>query len=270
VSAAELAPRAAGAYMLPINYEVHCSACHPLTFDPNVKDKDGQAVSVPHGLQPDAVKDFVWGAYADAFLKKNADQPVADALKAGPKPSRPLPGKLSEAERAARESVGKDTAQAEDFLFKKEVEHADGYLYKGKTTCGECHVYDTVLGGMKVQPVMVNSVWLAHSKFSHVSHRAADCRICHPDAYAALADGKVNEKASVKNSDVLIRGIDSCRQCHNPTAGVRSDCTECHNYHNSDRSLQGLGAAARDPHEPGKDVPLRFGNAEQFLKGNRN
>jgi hypothetical protein len=271
VPAAELAPRAAGAYMLPVNYGVHCSACHPLTFDPNVKDKDGQVVSVPHRLQPDAVKNFVWGAYADAFLRKNPDQPVGDALKAGPKPSRPLPGKLTEAERAARESVGKDTAQAEDFLFQKEVKRTDGYLYKGKTTCGECHVYDTAGGAMKIQPLMINAVWLARAKFNHVSHRAADCRICHPNAYAVDADGKTpNPKASVDSKDVLIEGIGNCRLCHNPSAGVRSDCTACHYYHNGDRPLQGLGAAARDPHEPGKDIPRRFGTTEQFLRGNRN
>jgi nitrate/TMAO reductase-like tetraheme cytochrome c subunit len=264
-----LTPRAAGAYVLPVNYEIHCAACHPLTFDPAVKGKDGQPLGVPHHLQPEQVKDFVWGAYAEALGGKTLDQRVADALKAGPKPSRPLPGKLTEAEQAARDAVGKDAVLAEDFLFKADVKRADGYLTSGKSACGECHVYDTVDGVKKIGPLMVNEVWLAHAKFSHVSHRAYDCRGCHPDAYATLADGKPNATASVDHKDVLIKGVGTCRLCHSTAAGVRSDCTECHFYHNGDRSLQGLGAAARDPHEPGQATPRRFTGFQQFLSGNR-
>jgi hypothetical protein len=261
-----LKPRAAGAYMLPVNYEVHCSACHPLTFDPNLKGKDGQLVSVPHRLQPDDVKDFVWGAYAEAYGKKPLDQRVADALKAGPKPSRPLPGKLTEAEKAALGAVGKATEDVEQFLFKADVTRADSFLTTGKSACGECHVFEAAGGSKKVLPLQVNEVWFTHAKFSHVSHRAVDCRACHANAYGLKDDGKtLNSESSIDHSNVLIDGIDSCRQCHSPAGGVRSDCTECHNYHHGDRPLQGIGAAARDP--GGKDNPRRFQDVRKFLTG---
>jgi hypothetical protein len=263
-----LTPRAVGAYMLPVNYEIHCSACHPLTFDPNLKGADGQLVSVPHRIQPDAAKDFVWGAYAEAYGKKPLDQRVADALKAGPKASRPLPGKLTEAEKAALGAVGKQTEDADQFLFKADVTRADGFLTTGKTACGECHVFDTAGGSKKILPLMVKNVWLEHAKFSHVSHRAADCRLCHANAYGLLADGKtVNSESSIDHTNVLIAGIESCRQCHSPAGGVRSDCTECHNYHHGDKPWQGLGAAARDP--GGKDDPRRFPDVRKFLTGTR-
>jgi len=29
--------------------------------------------------------------------------------------------------------------------------------------------------------------------------------------------------------------LESCQKCHNPSAGVRNDCAECHTYH--DRKL---------------------------------
>lgn len=263
-----LKPRAAGAYMRPVNYEIHCSACHPLTFDPNLKGADGQLVSVPHRIQPDAAKDFVWGAYAEAYGKKSLDQRAADALKAGPKPSRPLPGKLTEAEKAALAAVGKETEDADQFMFKGDVKRADGFLTTGKTACGECHVFDTAGGSKKILPVQVNEVWLKHARFSHASHKAADCRLCHANAYGLLADGKtVNSESSIDHSNVLIAGIESCRQCHSPAGGVRSDCSECHSYHNGDRPWQGLGAAARDP--GGKDDPHRFPDVRKFLTGTR-
>jgi predicted CXXCH cytochrome family protein len=262
IPSAELTPRAAGAYMLPVNYAAHCAACHPLTFDEKVKGADGQPLGVPHGLQPDEVRDFVWGAYAKANEGKALDQRILDAAKAGPKPSRPLPGKLTEAEKAAREALGNQTQEAANFLFKSDVKRADSYLLTGKTSCGECHQIDKEGGADKVLPLQVNNVWLAHAKFSHVAHRAADCRLCHENAYA---DGP---RPSTVAADVLIGGLENCRQCHTPAAGVRSDCTECHLYHNGDRSLQGLGAAARDPHRQGRVD--RFGEVKQFLQGTRN
>jgi hypothetical protein len=268
LASAALTPRAAGDYVLPINYETHCAACHPLTFDANLKGKDGQPVSVPHRLQPDEVKDFVRGAYVAAYGNKSLDQRVADAAKAGPKPSRPLPGKLTAEEQAALDSAGNESQKAEQFLFKADVARADGYLTSGKSACGECHVFDTAGESKRVLPVQVNNVWLRHAKFSHVAHRAFDCRGCHANAYAYEADGKtLNKNASVDHSDVLIAGVDNCRQCHAPAAGVRSDCGECHLYHNGsgDHSLQGLGAAARDP--GGAEKPRRFSDVSQFLRG---
>jgi hypothetical protein len=268
VATADLTPRAAGAYMLPVNYEIHCSACHPLSFDAKLKNKDGQPLAVPHHLQPNEVQNFVWGAYADAYSKKDLDQRIADALKAGPKPSRPLPGKLTAEEQAARDTVGRESLEAEQFLFKADVKRADGYLTSGKSACGECHVFEQAGASRKILPLQINNVWLAHAKFSHVAHRAFDCRGCHANAYAFEPDGKtLNKTASVDHADVLIAGVDGCRQCHAPSAGVRSDCTECHYYHNGDRSLQGLGAAVRDPH--GKEGPKRFTDVSQFLKGTR-
>jgi hypothetical protein len=254
--------------MLPVNYEIHCAACHPLTFDQNVKGPDGQPVNIPHNLQPAEVKDFVWGAYAAAYAGKGLDQRIAEALKEGPKPSRPLPGKLTEAEKAARDTLDKQTLEADKFLFKDDVRRTDLYIYSGKTTCGECHVYDKAGETKRILPLQVNNVWLTHAKFSHVAHRAADCRVCHPNAYAFDADGKsLNPKASVDQREVLIAGIENCRQCHTPAAGVRSDCTECHMYHHGDRPLQALGAAARNP--GGKDDPRRFKDAARFLQGVR-
>ena len=45
--------------MLPVTYEKDCRGCHPLSFE-----KTMPSVQVPHHLQPQAVREFLWGAYA--------------------------------------------------------------------------------------------------------------------------------------------------------------------------------------------------------------
>ena len=75
--------------------------------------------------------------------------------------------------------------------------------------------------------------WFPYAKFSHESHRLLDCQSCHNGA-----------AESTKTSDVLMPSIDACKQCHNrTTAGVRSDCLECHQYH--DRGAEPTGLHGR-------------------------
>jgi hypothetical protein len=62
--------------------------------------------------------------------------------------------------------------------------------------------------------------WFPHSRFKHDSHRLLNCTACHADA-----------PNSRLTSDVLLPTIESCRECHKPTGGARTDCAECHTYH---------------------------------------
>jgi hypothetical protein len=258
----EATARAAGAYFLPIAYENHCKACHPLTFDPKVKGPDKQPLAVPHRLQPDDVNKFLWGAYADYYTKNNPDldERIKQWLKEATPDNanaRPLPGKLGQEEKQARSAIQQLTNPTEAFLYRVEVGRAQSYLQTGKTSCGECHHFEqTPTGSRRVVPTDVNEVWFQHARFNHASHRAVDCRACH-----------ANASDSTTQADVLIPGIANCRQCHAPpghangqaTGGVRHDCTECHRYHNGDQPLQGLGARNRDPQRPL--------DAKQFLQG---
>ena len=55
--------------------------------------------------------------------------------------------------------------------------------------------------------------WFAHGGFNHEKHRVVSCAECHPKA-----------KGSEKTSDVLLPGVESCRNCHKP--GLASaNCT---------------------------------------------
>ena len=238
--------RAAGDYMLPVTYENQCRACHPLTFDPKSPE-----VSIPHGLQPRQVHNFLVGAFAEeAFGKKERDLP---------KPlRRPLPGTAVTPEEK-KEIDAKLAGQMETFLYRDKVAAADKQVFLGKQTCGECHVYEgagTQIVPDRIASTQVPGVWFKHAVFNHAAHRALNCLACHAQA-----------QTSTGSADVLLPGIDTCVECHSPQAfrdgkirgGARFDCTECHRYHHGDNPLQGIGAAQRAVNIP-RDI-------EQFLSG---
>ncbi|MEI6235289.1 MAG: hypothetical protein WCT04_19695 [Planctomycetota bacterium] len=66
--------------------------------------------------------------------------------------------------------------------------------------------------------------WLNQAVFNHETHRVVNCESCHTEA-----------RSSEKTSAVLLPGIQKCQECHKPN-GARTDCNECHLYH--DKSHQ--------------------------------
>jgi predicted CXXCH cytochrome family protein len=226
--------RAPGAYMLPINYEAHCSACHPLSFDAASPD-----AKIPHRLQPTEVHRFLWGAYVERLVQEQKQR-------ARPNDYRPLPGKaLGDEEDKARKQIDAEARSVETFLYQDQVQRTERYLYSGKTTCGLCHEYagaDAQHRPTAIVPSAIPEVWFPHASFSHQAHRAVACLECH----AAASN-------SEKNTDVLLPDVDNCKRCHGPRAvragrvsgGVRFDCVTCHRYHGGDAPLHGSGAPAR-------------------------
>ena len=236
--------------MRPISYENNCRACHPTTVEPR-KEGDGpnaDAYNVPHGVQPQKVHEFLWGAYVAELLAKDAKNAELVAP-----PVQRMPGKNADDTAAAklRSSIAGKVLNAERVLFE------------GKTTCFECHHYDSKdadagkpalasdkFPEFKVVVPDVPETWFKHAKFGHSAHRAVSCVECHADAYAE------SKSASTVATDVLVPGIVNCRQCHAPESrddqgrsigGVRADCVECHRYHNGDHALKESAASLATP-----------------------
>jgi hypothetical protein len=245
--------RSEGAYMVPITYENQCRACHPLTFDaaaPNLE--------VPHRLQPEAVTNFLWGAYTSEYVKKHPELPPATV---------PLPGKeLKVEDEKARAEIKSQVVEAEKFLYRDRLTAAQKKIFAHKMTCGECHSYQTQPGAFvpkQIEATQVPDVWFKRAFFNHAAHRAVNCKDCHQRAYPD------DSSPSTESKDILLPGLDTCVKCHSPrqgsgataTGGARSDCVECHLYHNGQPqgSLQGIGAADRAPKKP---MDLK-----QFLEG---
>jgi hypothetical protein len=232
--ALELMPRASGEYMMPVNYDQHCKACHPLTFDPALPD-----VQIPHHLQPEDVRRFLWGVFASQEAKAIEKKVSSD---------RPLPG-LNVSSEEARRRIRPKVGTIESFLFQTDVAKAAQFVFTGQTTCGLCHYYESKPGEqipLRIVPPNIPQLWYPHGKFSHYAHRAVDCTTCH------------DAKNSTTSTDVLLPGVENCKECHSrrrvvdgeTLGGVRQDCTTCHRYHQGDVPEAGLGAKARGPKSP--------------------
>jgi hypothetical protein len=246
-------PHGGPAYMLPVTYQNHCRACHPLDFDPSFP-----TLVIPHPSQPEDVDATLWKTYAAEFLKQNA--PLLEERV----PPRPMPGRMESPPAGdARQAIGRMVGAAEKILF-------------GAKKCGECHSYENSAhepvaaldrwdpaNPVRVTPTNIPVVWWRSATFTHSAHRAVDCRVCHERAYPE------SKGASHQSKDVLLPAVKDCLQCHAPrgrasganavTGGAGSDCTECHRYHNGDAALLDLSAT---PSSPATRLSL-----EQFLLG---
>jgi hypothetical protein len=247
--------RSPGDYYLPVNFDRHCKACHPLTFSNQATVKPGKLVEIPHHLRPEDVRRFLMGTLI-------AGEQHAKAGKESEKTDRPLPGENVSLSELRAQAAGK-VKETELDLFNENVEKVLQFVQKGKSTCGLCHSFqdekkkegDKEVVSKVIVPTNVPEVWFPHAKFSHQGHRDLTCDQCH------------DAKKSTKQTDVLVPGIDTCKQCHaagkwlsnEPLVGVRHDCTTCHLYHQGEDPLGGRGTTSRE----GKQKR----SIEELLKG---
>ncbi len=101
---------------------------------------------------------------------------------------------------------------------------ADAQLLLWRKSCQKCHLL-TYPNGPDALPVVAKSAltarWLPHAEFDHEAHQMVQCASCH---------AKAND--SRLTSDILIPGIQTCRQCHRPGQdAAEARCFECHTYH---------------------------------------
>lgn len=234
-------PVTARRYMQPINYDRHCKDCHPLSVQvvgvkkTDEAHPDAEAFNnhpAPHPRRDAAeVRAALWTRLA-LFVQ---DHPTVVGPGQTGAVVRPLPG------RTAPFLPEKPAAWVED-----QLRQAERVLFTGAAGCGYCHVPEEVDKGRKAldlpqfKPTNIPRRWFDHGRFNHDSHRSVTCTACHEKA-----------ATSSRTSDVLLPGIDSCKQCHNPKVGVRHDCIDCHQYHDRDREAP----------------PKKSSTIEQFLRG---
>jgi hypothetical protein len=241
--------RPPGATMLPIVYEQHCQACHPLSFEASV-EKPGviPGAVTPHRQQPAEIRKFLESYY---FHKLEKDR--AGLLR---QPFPPLPGKPPTPEQKAFFA-----------MLGAQVQRAEQQLYLGKKVCGECHFTTTPLektsptrlADLKIAPTAIPEVWYTHANFTHTPHRQLNCLACHEGANSR------DEMLTIGGNDgggrPLLPGVENCLRCHSsssPGGGARQDCVSCHRYHNGAHPLSGKGAAVRAGPEAGKRSILEF------------
>ena len=195
-----------GAGMLPISMDDHCSSCHTLSFDPDEPDR-----SVPHG-DPEAVLQVLIEYYSARLLGTDPDAAEQRVRRPGRKLSR------ADRDKAAAEAKVQALAVATD-LFERRA-------------CVNCHEVtkagDNAELPWVVQPVRLTAAFFPRASFSHSAHdtEVTSCNGCH------------NASDSDDASDVLMPGIDTCRDCHGSSVARRNDagqtpstCIMCHRFH---------------------------------------
>jgi len=183
--------------MRPVQFEAHCSNCHPLSFDRRF------AEPAPH-KDTRAVLDYVTAQYR-GYIAQHPNE-IGQRLELNAAlPQRPLPPPA----RNAAEWITQRSAEAERLLWQK--------------TCKECHVltYPAPSTRPEVAKSDIPTQWMPNSRFEHGPHQLVQCAECHTQAVQR------NETA-----DVMLPGIATCQRCHSDGANSASDtCSECHVYH---------------------------------------
>src|SRR5262249_23650134 len=156
-----LPARPAGAYFLPVNYEAHCRACHPL----RAPEDTSRGIVVPgfaisHRKQGSELLDELDGGYLRGLIAKNPPPLAMPMGPGGRVEPRPVP-----------EPVASNLRNEADRMTVRALVHL--------TTAGGCaKCHDTP--NDKVTQVPNRTVWFQASVFSHASHRSATCATCHP------------------------------------------------------------------------------------------
>lgn len=212
-----------GEYMLPVNFDHDCRACHHLDYEP------AAGKELKHGLKPAEAREFLMGRYLHEADSGKLDERATRLV-----PRRPIPGQSPEP--ASRPMVPDNVAA--------QVAAAERYL-RSANACAKCHLLKATdeapspsFGIPDVEPANIPAAWLQHARFDHAAHRAVQCAACHS---LAMPSNNPNDR-SVEPQDhrtVMIEGRKACVPCHSPSTadgasgGARFDCVECHRYHDA-------------------------------------
>jgi predicted CXXCH cytochrome family protein len=209
-------PDAAGRYLKPINYEQHCSQCHALSVGVagTLADEKVRPAAARFAQEPAPHKDplMVRATLRERYTRFVQENPSILGAQESAEPPRWIPGGIR----------AQPVLDKEWLWVNEQLQTAERMVFDGANGCGYCHTVDVAGGPANLPqyaPSRIRQVWFEHSIFSHERHRMLRCAECHDAA------------ASRDTKDVLLPGIELCRKCHNPQVGARTECAECHRYH---------------------------------------
>jgi predicted CXXCH cytochrome family protein len=206
----------AGRYMKPINYDQHCSQCHALSVvvAGNFTEERVWTAAERFAQEPAPHKEplTVRATLRERYTEFVRDNPAVLKSQLSDEPPR----WISTVARA------QPVMDKEWPWVNEQLQIAERLLFNGANGCSYCHQLEAARTAGKLPqylPSKIKPVWFEHSIFSHERHRMLRCSQCHDAA------------SSSATKDVLLPAIDNCRQCHNSQVGARTECAECHRYH---------------------------------------
>ncbi len=192
----------------PISMEANCQMCHSLAFD----RIGGTIRTLRHG-EPEMVAADIRAFYRSTGPRRPIDLSGME---------RRRPGEDSRARTVGRYqfAAGRRFARAEQAIRA---------AFTRGGACFDCHQTQSTASRQTpfdIVPVRQIGRYMHLGWFDHAAHETEDCSSCH------AAD------TSDSASDVLLPGIETCRECHTGASGgadlVASTCAMCHSYHQGD------------------------------------
>jgi hypothetical protein len=197
----------------PISFDTHCRDCHSLGFDERLPYTE-----VPHG-DAEAVYPALFAAYTKVILLHEDDS---------------LPNPARDMVRSAPDGIQATTtisgSSVDDVVTS--AREAERQLFT-KTACFLCHSFSEkpeakqtkINSHYEIVDPKIPSVWFTAARFSHGAHEEFTCESCHDKT-----------RSSTETTDLLLPGKKLCQECHSSAKKegfVRSDCVECHSYHDA-------------------------------------
>jgi hypothetical protein len=191
----------------PVDMEQDCAACHSLAFE----RIGGTVRTLRHGEPAQVIADL--RAY---YRSTGPDRPINLGGMA-----RRRPGDVPAMRTAADYAAGMNWRA-------RNADSAIRAVFSRGGACYDCHTVIAPADGstdFRIRPVVQQHRFMEKGWFSHAAHRTESCASCHKADTSKLA------------GDLLLPGIETCRDCHggeNARADVPSSCAMCHDYHAGD------------------------------------
>lgn len=232
-------PTEGGCYLALPRYDA-CRECHPITV--NLRDSGAQKPL------SDAILQFARQPLPhEEPVKVRAELVRRLSRLAEQFPEVVQPGRSDNETSPFASPADEGTVRDAADWVSEQVRNAEYQLFVGGGGCRLCHepvgsvTADFVRGELpRYAPTNLRPLWLPLATFNHAvsGHRELDCSACHLAATSRQA------------ADLLIPDIDNCRACHRPRGSARSDCAECHRYHQAVERRGTCKQAVRQPSLP--------------------
>lgn len=228
------------------------------------KDSPFELLVVPHE-SPEQVRGFLTDIYTKSLLQQiKSSQPelrpntVVRLLPGESERELPLPLIQPDDLIQVEQKVEQAESLVRSKTFQRAVAEEIPNLFRTLNSleksggCGFCHESnDDSSGNWTIRKPNIPETWFRHAKFHHDAHRTLKCAECHSISGSSADilkgdDARPDIYKSSSTGDILMPKIALCKSCHSTAPpeghrihGARTDCLECHVYHQRDFEKQG-------------------------------